>query len=121
MLKKFLTLPSPAFATASAIADYETLGPRIKALVKKEKSRNKIKISNAIISFLSLTILGAFVIAPVHAVEMHMPQQDATMLCLQGDACAKWCKEHNSVTPYSSNATQSYSPVNASHLYNPVK
>lgn len=121
VLKKFLSLPSPAFVTASAIADCETLGPRIKALVKQEKSHSKIKISNALISFLSLTVLSVFVIAPVHAVEMHMPQQDATMLCLQGDACAAWCRAHNTVTPSSSNVTQPYSPVNASQQYDLVK
>ena len=114
VLRKFLALPSSTFATASAIADYETLEPRIKALVKQEKSPLKVKISHVFVSFFSLAILATMVITPVHATEMHMPQQDTTMLCLQGDACAKWCKEHNSVTPYSSNVSKPYSPVNSS-------
>ena len=121
VLKKFLALPSSTFATASAIADYETLEPRIKALVNQEKSPVKVKISHVFISFFSLAILATVIITPVHATEMHMPQQDTTMLCLQGDACAKWCKEHNSVTPYSSNVSKPYSPVNSSQPYNPEK
>lgn len=121
VLKKFLELPSPAVATSSAIADYETLGPRIRALVKREKNPLNIKVSHAFISFFSIAIFGTMIITPVYAIEMHMPQQDATMLCLQGDACAKWCKEYNTVVPYSNRSLQSYSPADTSQLYNPAK
>src|SRR5258708_3611952 len=62
VLKKFLMLPSPAFATASAIADYETLGPRITALTKQEKNPLKIKVTHAFISFFSIAILTTMVI-----------------------------------------------------------
>lgn len=120
VLKKFLTLPYPSFVTASAIADYETLEPRIKALTKQKKNPLKIKTSHAAISFFSIAILGTILITPVHAIEMRMPQQNTTMLCLSGDTCATWCRKHNAVTPYP-NATQSYSPVNSSHPYSSDK
>lgn len=62
-------------------------------------------------------LFGATLIAPVHAIEMYMPQQDAMMLCLQEDACVRWCKEHNTVVPYSVNLTH---PANVSYI-TPVK
>ncbi len=121
VLKKFLELPSPTIATAPAIADYDTLGPRIRALVKQEKNPLNLKISHAFISFFFIAIFGTMIITPVRAIEMHIPQQDATMLCLQGDTCAEWCKQHNTVIPYSNHSSQLYSPVAASQLYNPTK
>src|SRR5258708_14270292 len=117
VLKKFLSFPSVSFASVSAIADYETLEPRINALIKKEKKFRQFKVKNALISFLTVLIFSAIVISPVNAIEMHMPKQDATMLCLQGDACAGWCKEHNTVIPYSVSPTHT---VNASYMDTPV-
>ena len=118
VLKKLLAFPSPTFANATAIADYVTLEPRIKALLKQNNNSRKVKVSNMIISFLSIVLLGAFVITPVHAVAMHMPKQDAMMLCLQDDACATWCKEHNTVVPYSGNY---HHAANASYGFTPTK
>lgn len=112
VLRKFLSFPSPVIANATAIADYSTLEPRINALTRKNCSVRQFRKVNVIISILSFTLLAFLIITPVHAVAMQMPN-DTTMLCLQDDACAKWCKEHNTVIPYSKNSNSS---VNASFV-----
>lgn len=119
VLKKLLSVPTPAFATASAIADNETLEPRIKALIKQEEyAFRKFKVSNLIVSLSFLTLFSALIIAPTKVVAMQTANQDTTMICLQGDACATWCKENNTVVPRSSSASTN---DNASHLYSPAK
>ena len=112
VLRKFLSFPSPSFTNSTAIADYPTLEPRIIALMQRDRKIQQFKIVNVIISIVSFTLLAFLIITPVHAVTMQMPN-DTTMLCLQDDACAKWCKEHNTVIPYSKNSSSS---VNASYV-----
>ena len=111
VLKKFLSAPFPAFATSSAIADYETLEPRIKALIKQEKNILKFSPIKAVISIFFIIVLGTIIIMPVQAFEMHMPQQDTTMLCLNDDSCVKWCEQNKTVNPATTNVSHPYSLV----------
>lgn len=119
VLKKLLAVTAPAFATASAIADYDTLEPRIKALTKQDKySFRKFKTSNIIVSLLFLTLFFALVLAPTKVIAIQAANQDTTMICLQGDSCAAWCRKNNTVVPKSPRVSDS---DNASYLYSPAK
>ncbi|MBI3379950.1 M56 family metallopeptidase [Candidatus Gottesmanbacteria bacterium] len=113
VLKKFLTAPSIAIATAPAIADFDTLELRIKALVKHDFYFRKFRMVNIILSIIAVVTLSTLILVPVHAVELHADNQDVMMVCLQGDACSAWCKDHNTVKPYSQiqNASYPYTPV----------
>lgn len=113
VLKKLLSYPTTAVNFASAIGDYDTLEQRIRVLTHR-KTKRQITIKR---SLLSITILGIIVAAtalPVHAIELQNMDKNAMMLCLEGGTCASWCKEHNTVIPYSSSD-------NASHAYSPSK
>ncbi len=118
VLRKLLAYPSFATIPVSAIADQGTLEPRIRAIVKKDFQFKKYKVKNMLISFLSLTVLSFTIIAPVQAFDLHDEKNDIMMLCPNGDSCAKWCTENNTVIPqYSSmplslkqNSSQSFSP-----------
>lgn len=116
VLKKFLTQPAIAIATAPAIADADTLESRIKALVKHDLSFRKFRIINIFLSMIAVVALGTMILVPAHAIEIHTDNQDVMMVCLQGDACSAWCKEHNTVRPYSQtpNASYPYTPLTPS-------
>ena len=102
VLRKLLLCESiEQYAFAPALADHETLEMRIKALVNKDCHFTKFSLLNIVISFLSIGIFMVLVIAPVQAVEMHDQGDDVMMVCLQNDACAAWCKENRTVSPYS--------------------
>lgn len=115
VLKKMLAAPQTTMIGVSAVAEYDSLEPRILVLTKKNLKRRKFKMFNLIISFFSISILSAILLTPVQAVEMQSMNQKTTMVCLSGDACTKWCKEHNTVFPYSSQKDV----INTSNLYTP--
>ena len=114
VLKKFLSNPSVSIATAAAIIDSDTIESRIKALVKHDYSYRKFSLVNILLSMITAVILSGLILVPVHAVESHAESQDVMMVCLQGDECVSWCKEHNTVKPYPKkpNASYPYTPVN---------
>src|SRR5581483_2415787 len=71
VLKKLLGTPSVAMVSVAAIADQDTLEPRILMLVKKDAHFRKFKIKHIFISVFSAFIMGAIVLSPVQAVEVH--------------------------------------------------
>ena len=108
-----LNASSPALAFAPALANRDTLEPRIKALIKKEFQVKKFATTNIIISLMSMTFLTAAIYSPVQAVDMHGKQYDSVLLCVSGKECATACRTQDTQTP---NATKRYSPaVNASY------
>lgn len=114
ILKKLLAAdPIPQFALAPALADHETLEVRIKTLMKKEVRFIKFGLLNVLVSLISISIFVILTIAPVQAIEMHHQDSDVMMVCLQNDECATWCKENQSVTPFSKapNASYPHTPV----------
>lgn len=103
VLKKLLVHPSFATVPLSAIADQDTLEPRIKAIVKNDFSFKSYKLKNIFISLLSIVLLSFVMIAPVQAFDLHDEQSDIMMLCPYGDSCAQWCRENKTISPpYSS-------------------
>ncbi len=113
VLKKMLAMPQPAIIGISAVAEYDSLEPRIRILTQKNFSRRKFKALNILISLCSVIILSTILLTPVQAIEMQSMHEKTTMVCMSGDSCAKWCKEHNTVVPFS----QSKPQTNASHPY----
>ena len=123
VLKKLLFIPTISLATASAIADFDTLEPRIKALINNDRSYKTFSIKNAFISLLSLMVFAIIILSPiqVQAVTLQNQKNDSMMVCLQGNACATWCKEHNTVVPYSNNPMGNKSLLpNTLGLYTPA-
>ena len=114
VLRKLLQYPTPSLLFASAIGDSRTLEARIHSLIKDSPSLPRIKKRNILLSIFSLGILILSIAIPVHATEVHTNMQDTMMVCLEGNNCATWCKEHNTVIPYSSSD-------NASHPYSSPK
>lgn len=110
VLKKLLFCePIEQYAFAPALADHETLEMRIKALVNKDYYFMRFNLLNVFISIFTVGVFMMLVIAPVHAIEMHDDGKDVMMVCLQNDACAAWCRENRTVTPYSKVQNASYS------------
>lgn len=115
VLKKLLSCePTEQYALAPALADHETLEMRIKALVNKDYYFMRFNLLNVFISVLMVGVFMLLVIAPVRAIEIHGEDYDVMMVCLHRGACASWCRDNKTVTPYSKapNASYPYTPVN---------
>src|SRR5258708_9625294 len=102
-LTKLLVRPTKPLLTLSAIADEDTLEARIHALGNTKQQREKFHPLHIAISLFSLLLLFGIIFAPLQVEAITMPNmnQEATMVCLNGSACASWCKEHKTVTPFS--------------------
>lgn len=99
VLKKLLQTPTKEFAFVAAIADAETLAPRITALTKRIKPRWEFNILKFSVSLVSITLLATALISPVQAVQIQTGKMSTTMVCLHNSDCMNWCKTHNTVTP----------------------
>lgn len=117
VLRKLLKTPAPAFAPVAAIADYETLEPRIFALTKKTSPKWRFGIGKIILSVISIGILSATLLTPVEAVHMSTDKMDMTMVCLHNSDCMNWCKAHHTILPVSS---EQMHKQNASYPYTPA-
>lgn len=113
VLKKLLCVPTVTVATASAIADYESLRPRIKAIIGEKYTYNRYSKWKIITSLLAVLVLISMIVVPVHAMEIHNHQQDVMMVCLQGEGCVTSCTSKNAVRPYQVHYSSDY----ASHPY----
>lgn len=89
-LKKSLTFPTVSTVTLAAIADYDTLEPRIYTLLNKNYSRRRFTIKRLLITLFSLFIIGAVIVIPVNAKELHHEDHDVMIYCTDG-ACMNSC------------------------------
>jgi Zn-dependent protease with chaperone function len=94
VLKKFLNFPSLPMVTASAIADCNTLEPRIRVLVGEKIIHKKYNKFNAVLSIAFTLLFVFFVVAPVQATEIHSKNVDTMMICLNDQKCADLCKKY---------------------------
>ncbi len=82
-LKKLLKYESQIdFVGVPAIADIDTLEPRIKRLVNNEHFIKKFKFKNIIISLLSIIFLVILALVPVNTLEIHAMNSDSIILCV---------------------------------------
>mgnify|MGYP001568946792 CR=1 FL=1 len=110
VLKKLLNIPSLALA-AAAIADRDTLEPRINALTKKDFRFRQFKVKHIFISLTSVFVMSIIALAPVQAVEIHHQGEDAMMICPQNDKCLNACKREYSTDKKNYIEERTYTPV----------
>lgn len=83
VLKKLLKYkPQFSFAGIPAIAEIDTLEPRINKLINNQHFVKKFKLRNLIISFMSVLTLVTLVIIPVNTAEVHSKGNDTVILCV---------------------------------------
>lgn len=83
VLKKLLKYkPQFSFAGIPAIAEIDTLEPRINKLINNQHFVKKFKLRNLIISFMSFIILATLAIIPVNTAEVHSKGEDTVILCV---------------------------------------
>ncbi len=114
ILRKLLTVPETHLAIAPAIADYDTLEPRILALVKKDFRFRKFKLHRVLISIFSVVLLSLISFSPVHAVEIHNMGQDEMIICPHDNGCMNACQKAYTTPKRNSSQDILYSPINSS-------
>lgn len=93
VLKKLLAKPSVATIGISAIADQDTLEPRIRALVKKDFHFKKFRARHILISLASVFIMSVITLTPVQAFQIHHQGEDAMMVCSNNNECLNACRQ----------------------------
>lgn len=111
VLRKLLATPSMVTVTASAIADQDTLEPRIHALVKKEMHFRIFKAKHILISLFSVLTMSVITLAPVQAFEIHHEGEDAMMICTNSAECLNSCKQEYSTFRKNYNEVKMYTPI----------
>lgn len=111
VLKKLLNIPSVSLVTVSAIADHDTLEPRIHAIIKRDFRFKRFRAKRIFISFFSMLIMGAVAFAPVQAVEVHHQGEDVMMVCPNDNECLNACRQEYS-------ASKNYSE---DRMYTPIQ
>src|SRR3989344_6452903 len=89
-LRKLLAFPTVETVAVAAIADHDTLEPRIFSLVNKPYIRRQFRIRHLFITLFSSVVLATILAMPVHAKELHHEEHDVMMLCTDG-ACMNSC------------------------------
>lgn len=83
VLKKLLKYkPQFSYAGIPAIAEIDTLTPRINKLVNNYDFIKKFRFRNLIISFISVLVLVTLAIIPVSTAEIHSSGDDTVILCV---------------------------------------
>ncbi|MBI4096855.1 MAG: M56 family metallopeptidase [Candidatus Levybacteria bacterium] len=111
VLKKLLNTPSLALATTAAIADQDTLEPRIRALVKKDFHFKKFKAKHIFISILSVFVMSIITFAPVQAVEVNHMGENVMMICPNDNECLNACRQEYSANKKNYSEDRMYTPV----------
>ena len=89
-LKKLLAFPSVETVALAAIADQDTLEPRIYSLVNKPYIRRQFRIRHFLITLFSSLVFVIIIVLPVNAKEVHHEDHDVLMLCADGE-CINSC------------------------------
>ncbi len=119
-LKKLLAFPTVGTVAVAAIADHDTLEPRIYSLVNKPYIRRQFRIRHLLITLFSSAVLAIILVMPVHAKELHHEEHDVIMLCTDGECMNSCTSEQNLNKLYSeipstktnqSSSSQSYTPA----------
>lgn len=111
VLKKLLATPSAAMVTHAAIADHDTLEPRIRVLISKDFHFRTFQIKHVFISLASVFIMTIVTLAPVQAVEIHHMGKDVMMICPQNDACLASCIKEYSINRKNYSENVPYTPA----------
>lgn len=85
-LRKILMEQLPQVAFAPAIANFDGLETRVKALIFTNYSQSFFKTKNAIFSLVTLLFLLGVFFAPVEAIEFHDNGQDVMLVCVSNSS-----------------------------------
>jgi beta-lactamase regulating signal transducer with metallopeptidase domain len=113
-LKKLLAFPTVETVPLAAIADQDTLEPRIYSLLNKQYTCRQFRLRNLFITLFSSLLVGAILITPVHAKEIHHMEHDVMMLCTDGGACMNFCASEERMSKLYSempSTSQSFTPA----------
>lgn len=119
-LKKFLEFPSFGTIPITAIADGDTLEPRIHALLNKKYNKRNFRIKHFLITLFSLLLIIGVVVLPVHAKEIHHKEYDVMMLCSDNESCMNSCTTEINLNKLYSEIPSHSSQTNASRAYTPI-
>jgi beta-lactamase regulating signal transducer with metallopeptidase domain len=122
-LKKLLAFPTVETVSMAAIADYDTLEPRIYSLMNKRHKKRQFRLRHLIITLFSSLIVGAILIMPVHAQELHHEEHDVVMLCAEGAACMYSCTSEKNLNKLYSDVPTTQNMIHQSFLlpYSPAR
>jgi hypothetical protein len=119
-LKKLLAFPTVGTTAVAAIADHDTLEPRIYSLVNKPYIRRQFRIRHLLITLFSSIVLATILVMPVHAKELHHEEHDVMMVCTDGQCMNSCTSEENLNKLYSEiPSTKTNEPV-SSQSYSPA-
>jgi Zn-dependent protease with chaperone function len=112
-LKKLLINPTLQVSPLVALADQDSLYPRIHALTKKNYKRTNFRKKNILITFLFMTFITISLALPVQAREYHNEEQDILMVCANGKCVNSCTNKENFKELYSniSDSTYAMTPV----------
>jgi beta-lactamase regulating signal transducer with metallopeptidase domain len=79
-LKKVLSFPTTGNALITAMADQDTLEPRIFSLIKKDV-KYPFQLRNLFITIFSSLVIFGFTVSPVQAQEIHHDEHDLLLIC----------------------------------------
>lgn len=117
-LKKLLAFPSVENLAFAAIADGDTLEPRIYSLINKPYPQRQFKLKHLLITIFSALVIGFIFISPIYAEEIHSDNQDVVMLC-DGGKCTNSCSStvrFNKTSVINKNSSE----INTSRLFTPA-
>lgn len=121
-LKKLLAFPTVETVAVAAIADQDTLEPRIYSLINKPYIRKQFRLRHLFITLFSSLVLATILVMPVHAKELHHKEYDVMMLCSAGGECMQSCTSDENLTKLYSEmpATKKIITPNSSQPYTPI-
>lgn len=119
-LKKLLAFPTVESVALAAIADQDTLEPRIYSLVNKPYIRRQFRIRHLLITLFSSAVLAIVLVMPVHAKELHHEDHDVMMLCTDGQCMNSCTSEENLNKLYSEIPSTKTSEPSSSQSYTPA-
>ncbi|CAN5140368.1 hypothetical protein BH11PAT1_BH11PAT1_5810 [soil metagenome] len=120
-LKKLLAFPTVETVGLAAIADQDTLEPRICSLVNKPYYYQNFQLRHLFVTIISSLILATIVVTPVHAKEIHHKEHDVMMLCTDGSCMSSCLSQKNLNKLYSEMpVTKIMLSENASHVSHPA-
>ena len=110
-LKKLLAFPTVETVALASIADADTLEPRIYSLLNKRYIKKQLRLKHLIVTLASLFLLGAVIVLPVQAKEIHHEAHDVVMICTDKECISSCTSENNLHKLYSEIPSHSYTPA----------
>ncbi|GIW61670.1 MAG: hypothetical protein KatS3mg089_0522 [Patescibacteria group bacterium] len=98
-LKKLLTFPTTGNTLMTAIADQDTLEPRIFSLIKRKDVKYPFRLRNIFITIFSSLVIFVFTVSPVQAQEIHHDEHDLLLICTN-TSCMNSCINNDNLDKF---------------------